>query len=44
MHSVGCDQWHFGSGGTNYVQTFNYQSGRGVGHHLAAQDQVVCVR
>jgi len=41
---TGCDQWHFGSGGTNYVQTFNYQSGRGVGRHLANQRQTICVR
>jgi len=38
----GCTQYHFGSGGTNYVQTFNYQSG--TGKHLADQTQVICVR
>lgn len=38
----GCTQWHFGSGGTNYVETFNHQSG--TGRHLANQKQVICVR
>jgi hypothetical protein len=38
----GCTQYHFGSSGTNYVQTFNYQSGSG--KHLADQTQVICVR
>jgi len=38
----GCTQYHFGSGGTNYVQTFNFQSGSG--KHLADQKQVICVR
>merc|ERR1712194_699149 len=38
----GCAQYHFGSGGTNYVQTFNFQSGSG--KHLADQKQVICVR
>merc|ERR1711981_479035 len=41
---TGCDQWHFGSEATNNVQTFNYQSGRGVGRHLANQHQTICVR
>jgi len=41
---VGCDQWHFGSGGTNFVQTFNYQSGLGTGRHLNNQHQNICVR
>jgi len=39
---TGCTQWHYGSGGTNYVQTFNYQSGSG--RHLANQQQVICIR
>ena len=38
----GCTQYHFGSGGTNYVYTFNNQ-GTG-GRHLADQTQVICVR
>merc|ERR1711971_141712 len=38
----GCTQWHFGSSGTNYVQTFNYQAG--AGRHLANQQQVICIR
>jgi len=38
----GCTQYHFGSSGTNYVYTFNYQSGSG--KHLANQKQVICVR
>lgn len=38
----GCTQYHFGSSATNYVQTFNYQSGSG--KHLADQTQVICVR
>jgi len=38
----GCTQFHFGSSGTNYIQTFNYQSGSG--KHLADQRQVICVR
>merc|ERR1711936_369655 len=38
----GCTQWHYGSSGTNYVQTFNYQTGSA--KHLAAQNQVICVR
>jgi len=39
----GCTQYHFGSSGTNYVQTFNFQSS-GSGKHLADQTQVICVR
>lgn len=39
---AGCTQYHFGSSGTNYIQTFNYQSGSG--KHLADQRQVICVR
>lgn len=35
---------HFGSDATNYVQTFNFQSGRGVGKHLANQHQQICIR
>lgn len=41
---TGCDQWHFGSGGANFVETFNYQNGRGSGKHLANQRQQICVR
>ena len=37
---TGCDQYHFASGGTNYVYAFNQQGGR----HLADQKQTVCVR
>jgi len=40
----GCDQYHFGSDGSNYVQTFNYQNGQGSGKHLANQHQTICVR
>jgi len=40
----GCTQYHFASEASNYVQTFNYQTGRGVGKHLANQDQTICVR
>jgi hypothetical protein len=40
----GCDQWHFGSDASNYVQTFNFQSGTGVGRHLANQEQQICIR
>ena len=39
-----CDQYHFGSDGSNYVQTFNYQNGQGTGKHLANQHQTICVR
>lgn len=38
----GCTQYHFGSDSSNYVQTFNYNSGSG--KHLANQNQVICVR
>ena len=38
----GCTQYHFGSSATNYVQSFNYNSG--AGKHLADQTQVICVR
>jgi len=38
----GCTQYHFGSDATNYIYTFNYQSGSG--KHLADQNQVICVR
>lgn len=41
---TGCDQFHFGSAGSNFVRTFNYQSGRDVGKHLANQHQTICVR
>lgn len=42
----GCTQYHFGSSGTNYAQTFNYQSSSSVasGKHLADQTQIICVR
>jgi len=40
----GCTQWHFASDATNYVYTFNYQTGADVGKHLAHQRQVICVR
>jgi hypothetical protein len=42
----GCTQYHFGSSGTNYVYTFNYQSSSSVasGKHLADQRQIICVR
>lgn len=40
----GCTQWHFASDATNFVYTFNYQTGRGVGKHLAHQRQVTCIR
>ena len=40
----GCAQWHYGSDATDYVYTFNYQTGAGVGKHLAHQRQVICVR
>ena len=36
----GCDQYFFGSGGTNNVQTFNWDGQK----HLASQDQTICVR
>jgi hypothetical protein len=36
----GCDQYYFGAGATNVVQTFNYDGGR----HLADQKQSICVR
>merc|ERR1711971_919022 len=38
----GCTQWHFGSSGTNYVYTFNYQATSP--KHLANQQQVICIR
>jgi len=41
---TGCDQYHFGSDATNYIRTFNFQSGRGVGRHLANQHQSICIR
>ncbi len=37
----GCTQYFFGAA-TNIVQTFNYNGGNG--HHLANQDQSICVR
>lgn len=41
----GCDQWHFGSDASNYIQTFNFQGGRGNGgKHLANQHQSICIR
>jgi len=40
----GCDQYHFGSEGTNYVRTFNFQTGTGVGRHLSDQHQQICIR
>lgn len=36
----GCDQYYFGAGATNTVQTFNYDGGK----HLANQEQTICVR
>jgi len=41
---TGCDQYHFASSSSNYVQTFNFQMGRGTGRHLANQHQQICVR
>ena len=44
FYRTGCDQYHFGSEGTNYVRTFNFQTGRGVGRHLNDQHQQICIR
>jgi len=41
---TGCDQYHFGSEASNYIRTFNFQTGRTVGRHLANQHQNICVR
>ena len=38
----GCDQYFYGTGGTNDVYTFNY--GDGTNRHLANQKQTICVR
>ncbi len=38
----GCTQYHYGTGGTGYVYSFNY--GTGTNLHLAKQIQTICVR
>jgi len=39
----GCTQYYWGSN-TGVIKTYNYQSGSGTGHHLADQNQVICIR
>ena len=36
----GCTQWHFGPANNGTVRTYNYAGG----HHLAQQNQNICVR
>ncbi len=37
---AGCDQYFFGSGATNQIESYNFAGGR----HLANQKQTVCIR
>ncbi len=39
---TGCTQYHYGTGATDYVYSFNYGTGSNL--HLAEQHQIICVR